>query len=129
MSIEHCGFVGLFREGLDRPRIEAVVALWLERFGTVEQAVGSSYQVSTIQIRAPADITWEADLQFRVLAGEQFAWVYVTPNARVIETSGLGAPTGPLLCRDVLEDLPDCQEIINERNDRRLDELEAQGLM
>lgn len=129
MSLEHRGFVGLFREQLDRPRIEALVALWLERFGAVEQAVGPSYQVSTLRIQSVADIIWEADLTFRVLSGEQFAWVYLTPNTRVIETSGLGVSAGPLLCRDVLEDVPDCAEIIDERNDRRLEELEAQGVM
>jgi hypothetical protein len=129
MSMEHRGFVGLFREKLDRERIGELVSLWLDRFGAVEQAAGDSYQVSTLRIDSVADVIWETNLQFRVLCGEQFAWIYITLGGRVAETSGLSFQAGALLCRDVLEDLPNCEEIIDEHNDRRLDQLEAQGLM
>ena len=129
MSLEHQGYVGLFEERLTRRRIEELVELWIERFGSVEQAAGSSHQVSTFTIRSVSEIIWENDLQFRILAGEQFAWIYVTPNQRVIETSGLASADGLALSRDILCDTPGCIEIIDEHNDRRLDDLESQGLL
>ena len=109
--------------------MEELVSLWLERFGSIEQAVGNSYQVATLPVRSVADVVWERDLQFRVLSGEQFAWIYVTLEHQVIETSGLASPQDDSLSRDVLSDTPGCAEIIDDYNDHRLDELEANGLM
>ena len=129
MSLEHHGFVGLFAEPLGQQRIEELVLLWLERFGSVEQTIGNSHQALTRAIHSAADLVWEKDLQFRVLAGEQFTWIYITKDHHVIETSGLVLDNGSSLCRDVLTNVHGCLEIIDEHNDRRLDELEAKGLM
>jgi hypothetical protein len=129
MSIDHRGFVGLFEEPLRRNVIEQIIDVWLDRYGGIEQASGNSYQVLTTTIRERKDIIWENNLQFRVLCGEQFAWIYITLDRYVIETSGLALHEGALLCHDVLNDLPGCEEIIDERNDSRLDELEKFGLM
>ncbi len=129
MNIERKGFVGLFKEPLDRQDISEIVSLWMERFGNVEQTIGPHGQVLTQVVRSVEDIVWEKNLQFRVVSGEQFAWIYLTEDQFVIETSGLAPESGPLLCQDVLKDLPGCTEIIDDKNDRRLDQLEAEGLM
>lgn len=130
MMLERTGFVGLFSKPLQRKQIEELALVWLETYGALEQTVGGGSQVLTHVIRSPADLTWEKDLQFRIVSGDQFVWIYLTQDRQVIETTGLaGSGGGDCLCRDVLENLPGCCEIINERNDRRLDELEAKGLM
>ena len=130
MSLERRGFVGLFKEPLGRQRIGELVLLWIERFGRVEQTIGGGSQVLAQAVHSVKDVVWEEkDLQFRVIAGEQFTWIYITQDHYVIETSGLVPEQGSFLCRDVLMDLCDCKEIIDENNDRRLDELEARGLM
>jgi hypothetical protein len=129
MSMDRQGFVGLFAEPLTQQKVYELVVLWLERFGSVEQTYGNSRQALTHPIRSADDIIWENNLQFRVLFGEQFAWIYITLNRFVIETSGLVSDHASALCRDVLENVSGCVEIINERNDKRLDDLEAKGLM
>ncbi len=129
MSLERAGYVGLFAEPLKQSRIEELVQLWLERYGKVEQTSGRGRQLLTQAIGSLGDVTWEENLQFRVLSGEQFTWVYVTQDRYVIETTGLAPAGGACLCRDVLVNLPGCNEIIDEYEDRRLDELEAEGLM
>lgn len=129
VSMERAGYVGLFAEPFGRPQVEAVVQSWLDRFGSVEQTAGTGAQALTLAVRAVTDIVWQKDLQFRVLSGQQFAWVYVTMEHRVVETTGLAPSSGAALCRDVLVDVPGCREIVNERNDERLDQLEKLGLM
>lgn len=129
MSLERKGFIGLFLERLDRDCIQEIVLLWIDRYGSIEQTVGGGNQVLTQVIRSVSNLSWEENMQFRILSGEQFAWVYLTQNHCVIETTGLSSENGNSLCRDVLVDLPGCIEIIDEHNDRRLDELEAKGLM
>ena len=105
--------------------------LWISKLGNVEQTVGKNGQVLTLVIRSEEDLMWtEKDLQFRVSSGEQFSWIYLTQDRFVMETSGMCAEGAKdLLCRDVLTNVPDCEEIIDERNDQRLDELEKQGLL
>jgi hypothetical protein len=129
MSLERRGFVGLFTEPLIQSRIEELVLVWRTRFGAIEQAIGTHGQALTISIKEERDIVWEDNLQFRVLAGEQFTWIYIARDRHVIETSGLTSADGSMLCRDVLQDLDGCAEIIDEHNERRLDELESRGLM
>jgi len=129
MSIDRQGFVGVFPEPLERRSIEGLIGIWLERYGSVEQAAGRGAEALTIPIRASADVAWNGSIEFRVSCGEQFAWVYITPGHRVIETSGLTPQNGDSLCHDVLVDLPGCREIVNDHDDRRLDQLEAEGLM
>jgi hypothetical protein len=124
------GFVGVFSEPLRQERIQEIVMLWISRFGLVEQTVGKNGQALTLKIRSEQDIMWDDDLQFRIASGEQFSWVYVTRDRFVMETTGLCPPGGDdLLCRDVLTNVSGCEEIIDEKNDRRLEELEKQGLM
>ena len=48
---------------------------------------------------------------------------------RALEMRRLAPAGGVALCHDVLVDVPGCREIINERNDGRLDQLEKLGLM
>lgn len=129
MSLERCGYVGIFREPLDESKIEELVLRWLERFGHVEQTLGSGAQPLTSVIHKGEDLRWEKNMQFRVSSGEQFAWLYLTKDRHVIETSGLTPHQGSTLCRDVLVDMPGCNEVIDDRNDKRLDQLEAEGLM
>jgi hypothetical protein len=129
--MERRGFVGIFSEPLRKARIEEIVMLWISRFGIVEQTVGKGGQVLTLVIRSEEDLMWsEKDLQFRITSGEQFSWVYLTQDRFVMETSGLCSEGSPdLLCRDVLTNVSGCEEIIDERNDKKLDELEKQGLL
>lgn len=129
MNIERKGFVGRFKEPLGPENIVEIVEFWLAHFGSVEQTIGQGGQVLTQSVRTIDDVVWEDNLQFRILAGEQFSWVYLSESSYVIETSGLALGNGALLCRDVLTDLPGCIEIIDDNNDRRLDQLEAEGLM
>ncbi len=129
MSLERKGYVGLFTDPLDKERVEELVLLWIDSFGSVEQTTGRGSQVLTVAVRSAEDLKWEQDLQFRVSCGEQFTWIYLTQNHHVIETSGLAGENGSELCKDVLVNMPGCREIIDDRNDRRLDELEAKGLM
>jgi hypothetical protein len=130
MSVERRGFVGIFSEPLRKPRVQEIIMLWMSRFGTVEQTVGKNGQVLTLVIRSEEDLMWtEKDLQFRVTSGEQFAWIYLTQDRFVMETSGLSSEAATdLLCRDVLTNVSGCEEVIDERNNSRLDELE-QGLL
>ncbi len=129
MTLQRTGYVGLFEEPLEREKIREIVLSWMERFGRVEQTLGGGAQVLTQSLSSADALSWEQSLQFRVLSGEQFAWIYVSLAARVMETSGLVGAGATPLCRDVLDGLPGCLEIIDDRDDRRLDRLEAQGLM
>lgn len=123
------GFVALFGAPLDKAGVEACVSSWLERFEKLEQvAPQMGHDIATVTVSSPSDIMWENSLQFRVLNGDDFAWIYITMNRSAIETSGL--PKEEIsLCLDVLLELPNVIEIIDERNDRRLDQLEAEGLL
>lgn len=129
--MERRGFVGIFSEPLRKPKVQEIVVLWISQFGSVEQTVGKNGQVLTLIIRSEEDLMWsEKDLQFRVRSGEQFSWVYLTQDRFVMETSGLCAEgSKDLLCYDVLAKVSSCEEIIDEKNDQRLDELEKQGLL
>ena len=79
--------------------------IWLASFDRVEQVLpGSLAGTSTIELKSEKDIAWEQHLQFRVLAGEDFSWIYLGRGSRVLETSGLprgavrsGQPRGSTL--------------------------------
>lgn len=123
------GFVGLFDGPLDEDRVRECVDSWLARFEKVEQVCpdrGSG--AVTIALESSKDVLMEKNQQFRVLLGDDFAWIYLTKNRYVMETTGLPAPDISL-CMDVLLELPGVVEIIDQHNDKRLDELEAEGLM
>ena len=83
---------------------------------------------TTTAIRQPQDLIPADHLQFRVIQGGDFAWAYLTRGRRVIETTGL--PQEKIaLCLDMLLELPGVTEIVDQHDDRRLDELERDGLM
>jgi hypothetical protein len=124
------GFVGLFKDPLDKPAIRVFVQTWLGLFEKVEQVCpGAAGEAVTVQITSNAEILWETNLQFRLVVGSDFTWVYVTEDKFVMETSALGSGEPGGLALECLVELPGLIEIIDQANDRRLDELEAQGLM
>lgn len=123
------GYVALFEAPLDREIICLIVESWLERFERVEQITPEpGLSASALEITNRGEIMWEPNLQFRVINGDDFSWVYITQNQRVIETTGF--PSEEIsLCLDVLLELDGVAEIIDEHNDKRLDQLEAEGLL
>jgi len=123
------GFVAVLEKPLDRGRATEIVSDWLERFPRVEQVCpGPQAGTVTVHLQKASSILWENHLQFRVLNGDDFTWVYLTLEERVVETTGLPheANTLPL---DVLIEIPEIEEVVDQRNERRLDELEAAGLL
>lgn len=128
MSLQKKGYVALLKEPLNRAALEAMILVWLTRFDMVEQ-LKSDKKISAFAVRAPKDAVWERDLQFRVTSGEQFSWVYMTAERRIIEADGLTDPSGPALSLDVLAELPGLERVVSDRDDKVLDAWEAEGLM
>ncbi|MCE0496412.1 MAG: hypothetical protein LV481_00500 [Methylacidiphilales bacterium] len=120
------GYVAVFEKALDRASVSGCVASWLERFEKVEQVIPG--MEGTLEVREPSEIMWEQHLQFRVLNGEQFSWVYVSLNKPAMETTGF-QDAEISLCLEVLLELPAVAEVIDEKNQRRLDELEKAGII
>jgi hypothetical protein len=120
------GYVALFEKALDRASVSECVASWLERFERVEQVIPR--MEGTLEVREPSEIMWEQHLQFRVLNGEQFSWVYVSLDKPAMETTGF-QDAEISLCLEVLLELPNVAEVIDEKNQRRLDELERAGII
>ena len=120
------GFVAVFERDLAKANIAEVVASWIERFEKVEQVIPN--MDGTLEVQEPDQIMWEPNLQFRVLNGDQFAWVYVSVDHRAIETTGF-QDAEISLCLDVLLELPGVAEVVDEKNQRRLDELERAGII
>lgn len=123
------GYVALFASPLDKEAISLIVESWLERFERVEQVTPEpGLNACALGISKRQEIMWEPNMQFRVVNGDEFTWVYVGLNRRVIETTGF--PSDEIsLCLDVLIELDGVVEVIEDHNERRLDELEAQGLL
>ncbi len=120
------GFVAVFEAELGRLEISECVASWLERFEKVEQVVPR--MEGTLEVKEPSEIMWEQNLQFRVLNGEQFSWVYVSIDKRAMETTGF-QDAEISFCLEVLLELPGIAEVVDEKNHRRLDELEKAGII
>ena len=120
------GFIAVFEQELDRALVAECVVSWLERFEKVEQVVPR--MEGTLEVKEPSEIMWEPNLQFRVLNGEQFAWVYVSLDKRAMETTGF-QDAEISFCLEVLLELPGVAEIVDEKNQRRLDELERAGII
>ncbi len=120
------GFIAVFENALGRPEISECVLLWLERFEKVEQVIPN--MEGTLEVKEPGEIMWEPNLQFRVLNGEQFAWVYASQERRAMETTGF-QDAEISFCLEVLLELPGVAEVIDEKNQRRLDELEKAGII
>ena len=123
------GYVAVFAEPHTDDSIRMFLESWLARFEKVEQVVpGVQAGNTTTAIRQPQDLIPADHLQFRVIQGGDFAWAYLTRGRRVIETTGL--PQEKIaLCLDMLLELPGVTEIVDQHDDRRLDELERDGLM
>lgn len=123
------GYVAVFAEGHTDDSIGKILESWLGRFEKVEQVVpGVQAGNTTVAIQKPQDFIPANHLQFRVIQGGDFAWAYLTRDRRVIETTGLPAEKISL-CLDILLELPGVTEIVDQHDDRRLDELERDGLM
>jgi len=120
------GFIAVFEEALSRGAISECVASWLERFEKVEQVIPK--MEGTLEVKEPSEIMWEPNMQFRVIQGEQFAWVYVSLHKKAMETTGF-QDAEISFCLEVLLELPGVAEVIDEKNQRRLDELEKAGII
>lgn len=127
---ERSGFVALFEEPLDREGVEEIVTHWIARFERVEQALpgGGGGGTATMEIRATSDIFWENFPQFRIAEGDTFAWVYLSLRRKSIETTGFST-SGIPLSLEVLLELPRVCEIIDEKNEARLSQLEHEGIL
>lgn len=123
------GYVAIFAAPLDKATISEFVASWLERFQKVEQTTpDSGTTASTLEVTKIEEIIWTNELQFRVSNGEEFTWIYLTLNQRAVETTGF--PSEAIsLCLDVLLELDGVVEIVEDKNHKRLDQLEAEGLL
>ena len=123
------GYVAVFAEPHTDELIRKILESWLDRFERVEEVVpGLQAGNTTTAIQKPQDLLPSDHLQFRVIQGDDFAWAYLTRGRRVIETTGL--PHEKIsLCLDILLELPGVTEIVDQHDDRRLDELERDGLM
>ena len=123
------GYVAVFSEAHTDTSIRSILESWLERFPRVEQVIpGAQAGNSTITLASPDELLPSDHLQFRIIQGEDFTWAYLTRNRRVIETTGL--PNEKIsLSLDILLELGGVTEIVDQSDDRRLDELERDGLM
>jgi hypothetical protein len=123
------GYVAVFSEAHTDASIRSILESWLERFTRVEQVIpGAQAGNSTITLASPDELLPSDHLQFRIIQGEDFTWAYLTRSRRVIETTGL--PNEKIaLSLDILLELGGVTEIVDQSDDRRLDELERDGLM
>jgi len=123
------GYVAVFSEAHTDASIRSILESWLERFPRVEQVIpGAQAGNSTITLASSDELLPSDHLQFRIIQGEDFTWAYLTRNRRVIETTGL--PNEKIaLSLDILLELGGVTEIVDQSDDRRLDELERDGLM
>jgi hypothetical protein len=123
------GYVAVFSEAHTDASIRSILESWLERFPRVEQVIpGAQAGNSTITLASPDELLPSDHLQFRIIQGEDFTWAYLTRSRRVIETTGL--PNEKIsLSLDILLELGGVTEIVDQSDDRRLDELERDGLM
>ena len=123
------GYVAVFSEPHTDASIRSILESWLDRFSRIEQVIpGAQAGNSTVTLTSPQELLPSDHLQFRVIQGDDFTWAYLTRNRRVIETTGL--PNKKIaLCLDILLELTGVTEIVDQSDDRRLDELERDGLM
>ena len=123
------GYVAIFSEPHTDSSIRLILQSWMDRFERIEQIIpGAQAGNSTVTLASPQELLPGDHLQFRILVGGDFTWAYLTRGRRVIETTGL--PSEKIaLCLDVLLELNGVTEIVDQSDDRRLDELERDGLM
>jgi hypothetical protein len=120
------GFIAVFEQPLGKPIVSECVASWLERFEKVEQVIPR--MEGTLEVKEPGEVMWESNLQFRVMNGEQFAWVYVSLDKRAMETTGF-QDAEISFCLEVLLELPGIAEVVDEKNQRRVEQLEKAGII
>ena len=120
------GFIAVFESALGKQEIAECVSSWLERFEKVEQVIPQ--MEGTLEVKQVDEIMWEPNMQFRVLNGDQFSWVYASLDRRAMETTGF-QDAEISFCLEVLLELPGIAEVIDEKNQRRLDELEKAGII
>ena len=106
-----------------------IIECWLERFEKLEQLVpGDAQGTSALSIKSTTDMMWHKNMEFRAIQGEEFTWIYVQADSKVMETSGF--PSEQLsLSVDVFVVLPGIIEIIDDEDEKRLNELEKQGIL
>ena len=123
------GYVAVFAQPHSDASIRNLVASWLYRFSRVEQVIpGAQAGNSTVTLTSSGELLPSDHLQFRIIQGDDFCWAYLTRGRCVIETTGL--PSEKIaLSLDVLLELNGVTEIVDQSDDRRLDELERDGLM
>jgi hypothetical protein len=125
-GMEKKGFVAIFEKDFTKERVSDCVASWLERFEKVEQIAPADE--FTLEIKDANEIIWASHLQFRISNADLFAWAYVSLGQTSMETTGF--VDGEIsFCLQVLLELPDTVEIVDEKNQRRLDELEKAGVI
>lgn len=115
------GFVAVFGAPLGQLEISECVESWMERFEKVEQVIPK--MEGTLEVESREEIMWEPHMQFRVINGDQFTWVYVSLDKQAMETTGF-QDAEISLCLDVLLELPGVTEVVDEKNQKRLEELE-----
>lgn len=123
------GYVAVLAHPHTDDSIQEILDSWMSRFERVEQVVpGTQAGNTTITLANSGELLKADHLQFRVIQGQDFSWAYLTRGRRVIETTGL--PNERIaLCLDILLELTGVTEIVDQHDDRRLDELERDGLM
>lgn len=84
--------------------------------------------MATMEIRVASDIFWEEYPQFRIAEGDTFAWAYLAISRKSVETTGFST-SGIPLSLEILLELPRLCEIIDEKNEERLAQLEKQGVL
>lgn len=127
---DHRGFIGVLSSPINEALIQGLVGLWLEKFERVEQVIPNIKEGATRVIESLEDIIPENNSTFRISQGEDFAWAYLTQDLRVIETTSFpGEGEIPAMCLSILVGLPSLIEIIDENDEDRLNELEAQGIL
>lgn len=125
------GYVAVFSKSLEKALVGEIVASWLARYGTVEQVAPHTGKGPgfTLSVKETKDVMFASDaLQFRVVEQAHFTWIYLTVGRRAIETSGFPGEEHSLAL-DVLLELPHVTEIVTENDEKRLDELEAEGIL
>ncbi|MEM9443902.1 MAG: hypothetical protein AAGA18_00985 [Verrucomicrobiota bacterium] len=129
MLADSKGYIGIFDCVLDRSRLKVFAEIWLDKFDQVEQVVpGKQSGILTIHIKKSEDILEDKAPQFRVTAGEDFSWIYLSMDKPVVETSGLPVEDNVMPLESLL-DLPDLHEVVDQFDEKRIGELEREGLV
>ncbi len=129
-NFDHRGFVAIFTHPLTDSVIADIVEYWMENFDQVEQVLPDMDEEATKIIKSVDELEDDTNYSFRISNGEDFAWAYLTKGRHAIETSSFpGTDEIPAMCLTVLVELPNIQEIVDEHDEKRLDALEAEGLL